>query len=220
MTNKLESKLLRSLLKKALDENDYRFSVDIEEKLVQYLLLLCTWNRHFNLTGLCDPKELVYLHIIDSLSIAAYLCGCRILDIGTGAGLPGIPLALLYPHKEWVLLEKNGKKTRFLTQVIAELGLTRVTISHSRAEDFHPPFGFDSILSRAFGSLRQFSQVAEHLLSPKGLLIAMKGRYPTKELEDLPARFNIQKIAPIEIKGITLTRHVVCLQKALLKDEE
>jgi 16S rRNA (guanine527-N7)-methyltransferase len=205
---------LKPILKSALLDNGILLSEEIQEKLLRYLELMQTWNRVFNLTTITQPQEMVYLHIIDSLSILPYLHGKRCLDVGTGAGLPGIPLALANPEIEWVLLDKNNKKTRFLTQTIAELGLqAQVQAAHSRGEDFHPPSCFDSIISRAFGTIQLFAETTGHLLCPSGKLIAMKGRYPQDEMHDLPHPFVVENVIRLEIKGLNVERHIIQLIK-------
>lgn len=203
---------IEQLLTKALTENNFHFSDEIINKFVTYLTLLKTWNKVFNLTNITDPREMVYLHIIDSLSVQPYLTGKRLLDVGSGAGLPGIPLAIINPDQEWALLDKNNKKTRFQTQVIAELGLKNMQAVHSRCEDFHPTQCFDTILSRAFGTLRMFIETTEHMLCPNGKLLAMKGKYPQDELNDIPAHFNVESIERLDIKGIDVERHLICLR--------
>jgi 16S rRNA (guanine527-N7)-methyltransferase len=206
-------KNIPDLLKTALAENQISCDDSVQQKLVRYLELMIKWNKVFNLTSITHPREMVYLHIIDSLAVAPYLHGKRLLDVGSGAGLPGIPLAIQYPDQQWILLDKNNKKTRFLTQVIAELGLNNVTAMHSRCEDFQPELCFDSILSRAFGTIRMFVETTQHLLCKEGVFIAMKGKYPQTEVDELPTGFVVQKTERIDIKGIDVERHVICLSK-------
>lgn len=205
--------MLKEELTKALKENALVFDETAIQKLLHYLNLLTTWNKVFNLTAITDPKEMIYLHLIDSLAVAPYLVGKRCLDVGSGAGLPGIPLAIIDPSKSWILLDKNSKKTRFMTQAIAELGLTQVSIFHGRAQDFHPALGFDSILSRAFASLPVFLESTEHLLAPEGMFIAMKGKYPEAELTEIPERFLLGDITRLDIKGTDIERHLVRVRK-------
>ena len=197
-------------LKQALIQNGLNLEPEKINQLSEFLELLMQWNRVFNLTAIDDIDKAIYLHIIDSLLIAPYLHGHHCLDVGSGAGLPGIPLAILFPEKHWVLLDKNNKKTRFLTQVVAQLSLKNVEIVHLRCEDFQFPMGFDSILFRAFGTLDKLVTVTSHLLHPRGKWIAMKGQYPVAELETLPSTW-LYEVYPIKIAGLNVERHVVCL---------
>jgi 16S rRNA (guanine527-N7)-methyltransferase len=203
---------LSSLLTHALRVNHHVLTPRAQQQLLHYLDLLCAWNRVFNLTRLTTPHQLIYWHLMDSLATQPYLQGTRLLDVGSGAGLPGIPLAIVHPNQHWTLLDKNSKKTRFLTQVMAELGLTNTTIIHCHSHSFHATPGFDSILSRAFGPITLFIEATAHLLHPQGRFIAMKGQYPQAELSALPSRFVLQCVAPLSISGTSIKRHVVCLQ--------
>jgi len=203
---------MKMLLTQALKENSLSLSGAVQQKLLRYLALLQTWNRVFNLTTITDPREMIYLHLIDSLVMSPYLQGIRLLDVGSGAGLPGIPLAIAHPDQQWTLLDKSSKKTRFLTQAAAELELAKVSVIHHRCEDFQPPAGFDSILSRAFGTIRMFAETTVHLLAPDGILIAMKGKYPQEELADVPAAFTVEDVIRLDIKGINVERHIVRLR--------
>lgn len=200
-------------LKKALNENQHQVAESTITQILHYLDLLTRWNRVYNLTAIQDHNDMVMVHILDSLAINAFLQGHFILDVGSGAGLPGIPLALLNPNKKFTLIDCNNKKVRFLMQVVLELQLNQVEVVHSRLEDFHPPIKFDSILSRAFASLRIMLQASEHLISAEGQFLAMKGTYPEKELADLPPGFSVQGIHPLTIKGLHASRHLVCLKK-------
>lgn len=202
---------MHHLLKTALQQNQLTCTEQAQQLLIRYLELLQRWNQTYNLTAITDPREMVYLHLIDSLVIRPYLTGNRLLDIGTGAGLPGIPLAITNPDKHFVLLDKNNKKTRFLTQVTAELGLKNVEVVHTRCEDFHPKQCFDSILSRAYASLWLFVNSSKHLLCKNGWWIAMKGRYPLDEISELGNDFILQNATRLDIKGIDVERHVICL---------
>ena len=143
---------MQRLLTQALKENNLIISDAAQQQLLNYLALLQQWNKVFNLTAITDPREMVYLHIIDSLAIQPFLNGKRFLDVGSGAGLPGIPLAIIHPDQHWVLLDKNNKKTRFITQACAELRLTNVEAVHARCEDFKPTQCFDNIVARAFAT--------------------------------------------------------------------
>ncbi len=209
MSNQIES-----LLSRALTDNAYRLTPEIQHHLVQFLDLLQRWNKVFNLTAITDPKDMVYLHILDSLAISPHLQGTRILDVGTGAGLPGIPLALIHPEKEFVLLDSNSKKTRFLIQVIAALGLKNVQVVHARCEDFQgQKEGFDSIVSRAFSAIAVMLANTQHLIADGGQFLAMKGTYPEEEIQDIPKDFMVLGVHKLIIQGLTAERHLVCIQR-------
>jgi len=203
---------MRNLLSHALTENHYSFSETVQSQLIVYLELLQKWNRIFNLTAIHDPREMVYLHILDSLSISPYLQGEKIIDVGTGAGLPGIPLALTHPQKQFVLLDSNGKKTRFLTQVIAELAIKNVEVIHARCQDFHPSYYFDSIISRAFSRIADMLNQTQHLANENSHFLAMKGKYPREEIELLPTEFELIHAYPLTIKGVSLERYLLVIR--------
>jgi 16S rRNA (guanine527-N7)-methyltransferase len=201
------------MLTSALEKQGLNVGHDMVQQWVSFLELLMRWNRVFNLTSIDQPKECVYLHIIDSLLAAPYLYGNRMLDMGSGAGLPGIPLAILFPNQQWTLLDKNSKKARFLTQVAAQLSLTNVTVVHDHCEYFQPEVGFDSILSRAFGTLHKMINGTQHLLCQQGSWIALKGHYPTAELQELPDDV-IWQVNQLSMKGMDVQRHVVCMSRS------
>jgi len=200
-------------LHQMLLENQYSLPNSMENLFIQYLDLLTQWNKVFNLTRICDPEEMVLLHILDSLSISPYLHGTRILDVGTGAGLPGIPLAIIQPEKKFVLIDSNSKKTRFLVQAVHELKLANVEIIHSRCEDLQPQQLFDSIVSRAFASLQVMLTTTCHLINKDGRFLAMKGVYPESEIQALPQGFKLLAVHKLVIKGLDAKRHLVCLAK-------
>jgi len=156
-----------------------------QQKLLNYLALLVKWNRAYNLTAIRDPEEMVSRQLLDSLSILPLIHGRRILDVGTGAGLPGIPLAICLPDASFTLLDSNGKKTRFVQQVKLELGLNNVKVQHSRVEQLDHNRGFDTITSRAFAALPKIVAWSAGLLADKGILLAMKGSVPQEEVADL-----------------------------------
>ena len=204
---------IASLLNQALTANNIRLDETAKQKLIRYLELLQTWNRVFNLTAITEPREMVYLHLIDSLAVQPFLHGQRMLDVGSGAGLPGIPLAIAHPEQTWVLLDKNNKKTRFMTQAISELDLKNAETAHARCEDFHPALGFDSILSRAYATQRVFVESTADLLSDQGRFIAMKGKLLQEAVRYLPADYVVEQTVRVEMKGMDVERHVVCLSR-------
>lgn len=182
-----------------------------EAALISYLHLLMEWNRVYNLTAIRKPQEILIKHIFDSLIILPYLYGQDILDVGTGAGLPGVPLAIMQPQKHFVLLDSNKKKTRFLVHVLQQLGLNNASIQANRIEAFTNAQGFDTIMSRAFSSLKDFLVVSHHLIKSGGQFLAMKGNYPEVELREIPEEYNVAGIHRLVIPGLSAERHVVIM---------
>lgn len=163
----------------------------------------------YNLTAIRDKEKMVTHHLLDSLAVAPYLRGTHILDVGSGAGLPGIPLALVSSERHFVLIDSNAKKTRFLQQAKAELGLTNLIIETDRVEDFHPATTFDTVLSRAFSSISQFLLTSGKHCKPAGIMIAMKGEYPMAELQAITGRYVIKAVLQLGIPFLEAHRHIV-----------
>lgn len=213
MSKKIVLNNFTSLLTPALAANGYNFTAELQQKLNLFLQLLQRWNQAFNLTAITDPHDMVFLHIIDSLSISPYLHGSSIIDVGTGAGLPGIPLAILNSDKHFVLLDSNSKKIKFINQVRFELGIKNIEPIHSRCEDFKPAVGFDSVVSRAFSSIAVMLERTQHLIKDDGQFLAMKGIYPTEEIQAIPESYKLIDVHKLVIKGLAAERHVACIQK-------
>lgn len=181
--------------------------------LVKFLLLLDKWNRAFNLTSVRDPREMVTRHVLDSLTARPYLQGAAILDAGTGAGLPGIPLSVAEPQRQFVLLDSGGKKIRFVRHVVGELALRNVAVVHSRVEHYDPADLFDTVVCRAFASLRELAERCGALCASGGCLVAMKGRMPADELKCLPAGWVASRVEPVQVPGLIGERHIVVLER-------
>jgi 16S rRNA (guanine527-N7)-methyltransferase len=173
----------------------------LDQALLQYLQLLNKWNDAYNLTAIRQMDEMVNKHLMDSLAILPWLEGKRIIDVGTGAGLPGIPLAIAKPELQFVLLDSNGKKTRFLNEVKRQLQLSNVEIVQFRVENYHPEPGFDTVLSRAFSSLDQMIHWTQHLIVPGGVWLAMKGKVPEDELSSIEYPFKVEQYTVKDIDG-------------------
>jgi 16S rRNA (guanine527-N7)-methyltransferase len=184
-----------------------------QEKLLGYMALLNKWNKAYNLTAVRDPNEMVSRHLLDSLSIVSFIEGQRWLDVGSGGGMPGVMLAIMFPEREFTLLDSNGKKTRFLTQVKNELGLTNLQVVNSRVEAFEPGQPFDGITSRAFTSLADFTQLTRHLGTEQTRWLAMKGVYPDEELAALPVDFKLESSAQLHVPGCVGSRHLLILRR-------
>ncbi len=179
-------------------------------KFNTYLNLLDKWNKAFNLTAVRDINDMLERHLVDSLSIAKYIEGERLIDVGTGPGLPGIPLAILYPEKIFYLLDSNGKKTRFLNQSRLELGLKNIEVVNSRVEEYQPDDKFDAVLSRAFSSLRDMINGTDHLCKKNGTFYAMKGQYPEMELQAITKPYKVQAI---DWPGNQVERHLIIISQ-------
>ncbi|MDE1198312.1 MAG: 16S rRNA (guanine(527)-N(7))-methyltransferase RsmG [Pseudomonas sp.] len=183
------------------------------EKLLGYLALLIKWNKAYNLTAVRDPDEMVSRHLLDSLSVVPFIEGERQLDVGSGGGMPGIPLAILFPDMKVTCLDSNGKKTRFLTQVKLELKLDNLEVIHSRAEAFKPQVPFTGIISRAFSSLEDFTQWTRHMGDKETRWLAMKGLHPADELVALPADFHLESAQALAVPGCQGQRHLLILRR-------
>lgn len=182
-----------------------------QASLLAYLRLLEKWNRAYNLTAVRDPRQMVVRHLLDSLAILPYVRGPRVLDIGTGPGLPGIPLALARPDWQLTLLDSNAKKTRFVTQAVAELGLKNVEVVTERLEKFRPAARFDTLVSRAYSAIADMLQAGGPLCAPGGRILAMKGVYPAEELAALPPGYRVETVEALKVPGLEAARHVVVL---------
>ncbi len=178
--------------------------------LLRYVDLLVRWNAAYNLTAVREPQAMLVRHVLDSLSLAPWVSGPRLLDVGSGAGLPGIPLALLYPEMQVTLLDSNGKKTRFLRQAVIELPLAQVNVVQMRAEQYRPPQPFTTVTARAVGELAQLWAWMQPLCVPGGRILLMKGAHPGAELARLPAGVQAQ-VMPLTVPGLSEARHLVWL---------
>ena len=209
-----KSDLLSRKLESGLDTLGVTLSASARSSLLEYCELLIKWNKTFNLTSVDDPEQMISLHLLDSLAVLPFLPGGRVLDVGTGAGLPGIPLAIARPEQKFVLLDSNGKKTRFLVQASGQLGLENVEVVNQRVELYQAHELFDVIISRAFSSLGQFLSACNHLLSPGGQFLAMKGKLPEDELHDLPDGFQLESSVELKIPGLEAERRLLMLRRS------
>jgi len=207
----LRDELEKGLLTLALD-------TALSTPLLAYLALLARWNRTYNLTAVRDPREMVARHLLDSLAMVPFIDdlaarGGRLADLGTGAGLPGIPLAIARPGLQVALVESNGKKARFLREAVRQLGLGNVRVAESRIEAFDAPGQFDAITARALAALPLILELGGHLLAPAGRLLAMKGVVPDEEIAALPPGWRVDAVHPLTVPGVIGERHLVVVAR-------
>ncbi len=179
-----------------------------QDALLHYLALLFKWNKVYALVSRRNGDDWVARHLLDSLAVLPYISGSRVIDVGSGAGLPGIPLALLCSDKHFTLLDSNSKKVRFMTQAVIELGLKNVAVVDQRAEEFHPQTGYDYVMSRAFATIADMLKVAGHLATGSARFLAMKGVYPEDELEQLPPGFHVEAVHVLAVPYQKGDRHL------------
>lgn len=196
-----EARLLAGLVALKLD-------LSLAAPLLKYLGELVIWNKAYNLTSVREPAEMVTRHLLDSLAVQPHVSG-RVVDVGAGAGLPGIPLAIVNPALQVTLLDSNGKKTRFLRHAQRQLALTNVEVVEARAEAFERAPGFDVVISRAFASLGEFLKLTARLGGDRGRWLAMKGKLDAKELADVPPGFRVEQEIQLNVPGLDEARHLI-----------
>ena len=198
-------------LDQGLQQGGNLLSESQRNHLLSYLELLQKWNKVHNLTAVRDPAEMVTLHLLDSLSVLPHINVERLLDVGSGAGLPGIPLAVCRPDLQVAVMDASQKKASLMRQAKAELGLNNLEVLCGRVEQYQPPRIFDAIISRAFSDLKEFVSLTRHLLMPGGSWLAMKGAHPHDELAQLPHDVQVIDILPLHVPGLDAQRHLVVL---------
>jgi 16S rRNA (guanine527-N7)-methyltransferase len=198
-------------LSRLLDKAGISLSDHQKNQLVAYVDMLHKWNKAYNLTSVRDPNEMLVRHILDSVVVAPYLEGTRFIDVGTGPGLPGIPLSIVRPEAQFTLLDSLGKRVRFLRQVQHELKLDNVQPVQSRVEDFPAEPPFDGVISRAFASLTDMVQWCHHLPGEKGRFYALKGQLPDDEISQLPVEFSVESVIKLRVPELEGERHLVLL---------
>lgn len=200
---------LREQLLAGADRLGVALTTPAAVQLLDYLQLMRHWNRVVNLTAIREPAAMVTRHVLDSLAVVPYLPAGALIDVGSGAGLPGIPVAVAAPARAVTLLDRAHKRTYFLTEVAARLALTNVTVVTARAEDHRPPQRFAAVVTRAFASLGDIALATAHLLADGGVIIALKGALPAEELAQLPPPFVATAIHELDVPGLHARRHVI-----------
>lgn len=199
-------------LSNGLGQLGQSLSAGQQRLLLDYIALLQKWNRVYNLTAVREPESMLHQHLLDSLAVLPWVGTGRLIDVGTGGGLPGIPLAIARPDLHITLLDSNHKKTTFLRQACIELGLNNVTVACQRVDAYEPPVLFDMVISRAFSDLSEFLHLSARLCRPGGNLLAMKGIYPHDELARLPPEFSRYEVVALSVPGLEAQRHLVIIR--------
>lgn len=211
-TEKADRTDIAKRLKSGAEDMKVFLADEMLERLVDYIYLLHKWNATYNLTALKNPGEMLTHHVLDSLSVVPFLDKSRnILDVGSGGGLPGLVLAVVYPEKHVSLIDVVQKKTAFLNQVRIELGLDNVTVHTGRVEKMQMDKKFDAIISRAFSSLPDFVGLSEHLLDRNGRFYAMKGLIPSDEISNLPSGWKVERIEALNVPSLDAQRHLIVI---------
>ena len=208
----MEKAQLLDYLEQLIAKTDLKVSVEQRTALIDYVLLINKWNKTYNLTAVRDVQEMVVKHIMDSIMVMPYVNGQQCIDVGTGPGLPGIPLAIMCPDKQFTLLDTLGKRVRFLNQVVYALGLTNVTPVQARVEEYTQNNDFDVVISRAFASLKDMLHWCAHLVHSRGEFLALKGQYPTDEVSECQSEYDIISKYALTIPDLNADRHVLIIR--------
>lgn len=204
---------LHCILASGLEALSLNLTDNQQHQLVEFVLLIDKWNKAYNLTSVRCPKQMMVKHILDSLAIVPHLTGENIIDVGTGPGLPGMPLAIAFPDKTFTLLDSLGKRVRFMTQCVHTLKLTNVTPVNSRVENHVGDKPYDIVLSRAFASLKDMLHWCEHLVDSDGQFLALKGQFPQSEIDEVSDHFQVVNTENITVPNLDGERHLVWLRK-------
>lgn len=205
---------LTDILLKGADALELTLTQQQQDQLVGYVLLMNKWNKAYNLTSVRDPEQMMVKHILDSLAVTKHINAAKVIDVGTGPGLPGIPLAIMHPDKAFTLLDSLGKRVRFMKQVAHELSLTNVTPIQSRVEEHQPEQPYDAVLSRAFASLKDMLHWCQHLVDSDGVFLALKGQYPEQEVADMGDAFSLSSVESLLVPDLVGERHLLTITKA------
>ena len=203
---------MKAKLENLLTQAEIQLTDLQKDQLIQLVQLLNKWNKAYNLTSVRDPQEMLVKHILDSIVVSSYLQGDRFIDVGTGPGLPGLPLAIINPTKQFVLLDSLGKRISFIRNAVRELGLTNVEPVLSRVEEYQPEQKFDGVLSRAFASLKDMTDWGHHLPKENGYFYALKGIYHEDEVQELDKKFEVKDVITLNVPELVGERHLIVLR--------
>ena len=204
---------LLATLQRALTNTNLTVTEQQADLLIRYVMMMDKWNKAYNLTSVRDPQQMVIKHLVDSVVVAPHLNGQRYIDVGTGPGLPGIPLAIMHPEKHFVLLDSLGKRVRFMKQVAFELGLKNIEPVQSRVEQYQSEIALDGVLSRAFASIKDMLHWCQHLVDSEGAFLALKGQYPEQEIAQMPAGFTLESSIELNVPELEGERHLLVIRK-------
>ena len=210
-TDKIDRKM-KAKLENLLAQAEIQLTDLQKDQLIQLVQLLHKWNKAYNLTSVRDPQEMLVKHILDSIVVSPYLQGDRFIDVGTGPGLPGLPLAIINPTKQFVLLDSLGKRISFIRNAVRELGLTNVEPVLSRVEEYQPEQKFDGVLSRAFASLKDMTYWCHHLPKQDGYFYALKGIYHEDEVQELDKKFEVKDVITLNVPELVGERQLIVLR--------
>lgn len=213
MTQTVNKTRLAEILTQGLQKMTVTVSAHQQQQLVDYICLMHKWNKAYNLTSVRDPEQMVIKHLLDSLSVSPAIDADLVIDVGTGPGLPGMPLAIVNPDVSFTLLDSLGKRVRFMKQCAHELKLDNVTCVHSRVEDHQNSQPYAIVLSRAFASLKDMLHWCEHLVDSKGKFLALKGQFPQSEIDEVSSHFQIESISALNVPDLVGERHLVTIRK-------
>lgn len=214
MNPNLVNPQLREKLDRLLSQTDLEVSELQRDQLVGYVQMLNKWNKAYNLTSVRNPMDMLVKHIMDSIVVSPFLVGERFIDVGTGPGLPGIPLAIMNPSYQFTLLDSLGKRIRFTKQVLHEVGINNVEPIQSRVEEFEPEVGFDGVISRAFASMMDMVEWCHHLpKTDQGVFLALKGQLPEDEIAQLPESLAVSQVHVLQVPELEGDRHLIILEK-------
>ncbi|SQH74523.1 methyltransferase, SAM-dependent methyltransferase, glucose-inhibited cell-division protein [Shewanella benthica] len=205
--------MLSALLDEYLAEVNLTATEQQQQQLVGFVEMLNKWNKAYNLTSVRDPQQMLIRHIMDSLAVSAHLVGERFIDVGTGPGLPGIPLAIMNPDKHFVLLDSLGKRIRFLKQVQFDLGIDNISSVESRVEAYEPEEKFDGVLSRAFASIEDMLHWCHHLPAENGCYYALKGQLAKDEMKKIPQGYQLTDVIKLSVPRLDEQRHLLIVVK-------
>ena len=203
---------MKAKLENLLTQAEIQLTDRQKDQLIQLVQLLNKWNKAYNLTSVRDPQEMLVKHILDSIVVSSYLQGDRFIDVGTGPGLPGLPLAIINPTKQFVLLDSLGKRISFIRNAVRELGLTNVEPVLSRVEEYQSEQKFDGVLSRAFASLKDMTDWCHHLPKQDGYFYALKGIYHEDEVQELDKKFEVKDVITLHVHELVGERHLIVLR--------